>query len=178
MASSRREPSLRLNGVTNVTPLLKAAHEPILLRTALVVDERLPTPAGADVEEHVQERHVGWLSREYVRRRRREHGARTWALELLVEPGVERHCVQRACSRRPPRAVEWDPVRRLLHRRDGGSVFVEVLSVVALLATDPPGLAVLEHDVFAARPLGERGDSRLGGQFVDVVLRRADPLTA
>jgi hypothetical protein len=58
------------------------------------------------------------------------------------------------------------------------SVVARTWALELLVAMDPPGLAVPEHDVFAARPLGERGDSRLGGQFVDVVVRRADPLTA
>ena len=35
---------------------LKSAHESILLRAALRADERSPAPAGANVEEHVQER--------------------------------------------------------------------------------------------------------------------------
>jgi hypothetical protein len=129
LPETRAQPSRRL---------LKPAHEPILLRTTLGVHKRLPAPAGADVEEHVQERHVGWLGREYVRRRRREHGARPWASELPVEPAVERHRVQRMCLRCLPRTVERDPVRRLLQRRNCARALGEVLSVVALLAADPP----------------------------------------
>jgi hypothetical protein len=123
--------------------------------------------------------------RERRRARRRRRSPRSSpascarpAIKLLVQPRLQRHRVERVRFGRRPWAVERDVSRRPFKRRDGRSVLLEVVGVVAVLAADPQRAAVLECHVLSGGPLWEGGDRHVGGQRVDMALPRADRLAA
>ena len=132
---------------------LQPAHEPVLRRPALRAHERVPTAAGAHVEEHVEEGQAGGLGREDVRHGRRKHGVRPGAFERLVEPRLQCHRVKRARLGRRPGAVERDACRHPLERRHGRAVLLQVVRVVALVAVYPQRPAILKNHVVAGGPL-------------------------
>ena len=158
---------------------LRAAHEAVLLRAALRVEQRLQPAGGVDVEEHVEQRGLDGVDRPDGLEREPEHRPRRGRAHVAPQPGLERLRVPPRGAPGGPRRLERDaaghqvqPRHRLaevgqrerVHRRDRAAVAVDLL---------PRGEQVLALGVRRVRRHAE-----LARQRQQPVLRRPDPLRA
>jgi hypothetical protein len=158
---------------------LRPADEAVLLRATAGAEQDVPTVAGVQVEQRVQQGQLGRL--------RRPDGGHAGAQQLpggrrgdvAPQPGLERLAVPRCRVERAPRGVQrhrpGHPVGARLRLRDVGQhQRVEARHRPGVPAHASPTL----EDLVAGVVGGERGDAELAGQRQDGALLRTGPLAA
>lgn len=158
---------------------LGAADEPVLLRAARHVGQPAYAARAVDVEQRVQQRHLGRFAGQHALGEQLAEKPAEAGPRVAARPHAEALRVQQARPRRPPRRLHRHPPGHPLQREDQPAHVeqperVHPRHVAGVL--DAPAAEVEELAAGVVRRVG--GDAELRGQLGDVVLARADPLPA
>ena len=159
--------------------LLRAAHEAVLLRAALGVEQHLEAAGRVDVEEHVQQRHVLGLGGPDGLEAQLEQHPPGAGHQVAPHPGRRRLRIQAGRVRRLPRGLERHAPRQPVETPLGS---LDVDQDERVDARDrarvaAQAAAVLDH-VLALAVGGEGLDPERPGERRKPILGRPDPLAA